>query len=210
MVVEFCGVPGGGKSTHIREYNERYPGEVSLVTIDMYRRLPELSYATGFALSHPISFSWLCLFVARNHMRGLFWYSFHLMLRACAKHQKASRQPEETLAIIDEGLVHVLCVLPEQVLTDREMEGWIGRIPLADAFVFARTGDFHRFHAAHAMLHPRVRKGSAALASWEEAVRRNAATVFTILRVKSVSLWTMPERGTSPMNDELREYLRSL
>lgn len=197
MIVEFCGVPGGGKSTLSNMYVKKYPQTTELVTIDMYKRLPELVYAGLFTIRHPLSFFWVLLFVVRFHMKGLFWYSLHLALRACAKYQKATFQKTSDIILVDEGLIHILCTLPVYSLTEEKIGFWIRHIVLPDVVCIAKSGTFHRFHRKDTSLHPRIKKGKDALNEWEEAVRANVLVVNECLQKMGMNVWDIPEQNSS-------------
>ena len=212
MIIEFCGIPGG-KSTLAKAYAERYKDSAVLVTLDMYKRLPEIEYGILFACRHPLSFFWLCAFVLRYHMRGLFWYSLHLALRACAKYQKASLATSSRIILIDEGLIHALGVLSSYPLKKEEICKWMRRIVLPDAACIALSGDFHRFHNSHAALHPRVGKGDEELKSWEFAVKENTSKVNLCLVDNNVLVWHIPNRTSSSLEgniDALHAYLATI
>ena len=203
----------GGKSTLARVYTERYVDEAVLVVLDMYNRLPEIWYGILFICNHPRSFFWLLMFVFRYHMRGLFWYSFHLAVRACAKFQKAVLMTHSRTIVIDEGLVHAICVLSSVSLEKEEMGRWIHRIVLPDVICITTSGDFHRFHNAHAGLHPRVRKGEEQLKRWESAVTNNTIKVRSCLDDRNIPIWHIPEKTTSSPQESietLHKYLATI
>ena len=71
MIIEFCGIPGGGKSTLAKAYAKSHASSTTLVALDMYKRLPEATYGILFAIRHPQTFFWLCVFVVRYSVRGV-------------------------------------------------------------------------------------------------------------------------------------------
>ncbi|HEV7449288.1 MAG TPA: hypothetical protein VGP13_01985 [Candidatus Paceibacterota bacterium] len=176
MIIEFCGVPGGGKSTAVAAYLSAHP-EALLITVDMRRRLPEAWYALIFTLRHPVSFISLVAFVARHHMSGLGAYSLHLALRACAKYGKASCYSTKTELVIDEGLVHAAMTLSAKPLSSNEVSALLSRLILPSRAVVASEGSFHRFHGPRDVVHPRALAGDEALQTWESAVRANVTVV---------------------------------
>lgn len=203
MIVEFCGVPGGGKSTTVRMYREKYPQTVEYITINMYKRIPEFFHASMFALLHPISFFWILLFIVRFHMKGVFWYSLHLALRACGKYHKASMYKGPRIVFVDEGLVHVLCALSAYPIAQEKMNVWLDRIIFPNVICIAKSGTFHRFHRKDVSVHPRIKKGDKALVEWESAVRTNVLRVNEYLQKKGVHVWDIPEGNSSIADVEL-------
>lgn len=185
MIIEFCGVPGGGKSTAAAAYQSAHP-EAVLITLDMHRRLPTAFFASLFALRHPLSFISLMRFAYRHHMRGLLLFSIHLALRACAKYEKASRRTGE--ALVDEGLVHAVMTLPAQPLEPAVVDWMLGRLPLLGVARVARSGTFHRFHGPRDAAHPRALSGEEALRGWERAVRANVAAAAERLPALGVAV----------------------
>ncbi|MBP9840717.1 MAG: hypothetical protein KBC68_03755 [Candidatus Pacebacteria bacterium] len=179
MIIELAGVPGGGKTHLSRGFEAAYPGQASLVTLSMTDRLEEARYVLLFLLRHPASFLSIVTFVARHHVRGLFFYSLHLALRAAGKYAKAKRM--RGAVIIDEGLVHLCVVIPARALTEDEARRLIDALPQPDALMIASEGSFHRFHRDDENIHPRIAQGDASLGAWEAAVRKNAATVARVL-----------------------------
>lgn len=197
MVVEFCGIPGGGKSTLYRAYLERYSDDAVGVQLDMHSRLSEIALLCAYVLRHPLSFLWVCIFAVRFHMRGLFFFSLHLALRAAAKQQKTFLYRSAGKILLDEGLVHVLCTLPGRPLGHAEMQWWLHRTPLPQVVCIAREGNFHRFHGERTVVHPRAAQGEEALRIWKEAVRANTATVEACLGDMRASVWNMPQQNSS-------------
>lgn len=195
MIVEFCGVPGGGKSTLARVFTQQYP-DVELVTLDTLRRLPELWHSLRFTLKHPLIMLRLFRLASHSSMPGLFWYSLHLTLRACAKYQKASLVTGR-ITLVDEGLVHLLCTLPARPLSAQTIKELLRSLMLADVVCVAETGNFHRFHREGGATHPRAAQGEEQLRVWEQAVKVNTATVARELRAKGAYVWSIPERDAS-------------
>lgn len=206
MVIEFCGVPGGGKSTLARAFSAQHP-EAALIALDMYNKAPTAWYAGLYLLFHPVSFFSLIGYVKRHHAPGLFWYSLHLMLRACAKWQKASSLRKRTV-LIDEGLLHILAVLPAQAVSADELSRMLSRLPLPETVCIAADGSFHRFHNSEAHKHPRVVQGSERLTAWEAAVHTNVATLHTCLVRMKVPVFIIPDAAAAPVAFD--EFLKAL
>lgn len=206
MIIEFCGVPGGGKSTIAKGYSATRDG-VRLVTIDMYARMPEAVYVSLFFIKHPISFFWLFVFVVSHHVPELFWFSLHLMIRGCAKYEKATQKCG--IQIIDEGLIHLLLTLSRRALTQEELSTWLSRVVLPDAVCFAATGDFHRFHNNNAPLHPRVRQGAGQLLAWEKAVAGSVHSMREVL-VRGNIPYTIISRKAGNDNEDVYRALDTL
>jgi len=203
MVIEFCGVPGGGKSTLFRAYQSAHP-ETKAVALDMYNKAPTAWYAGLYLLFHPVSFFSLTIYVKRHHAPGLFWYSLHLMLRACAKWQKASSSRKRTV-LLDEGLLHILAVLPAHAVSADELSRMLSRLPLPETACITADGSFHRFHNSEAHKHPRVVQGSERLTAWEAAVRTNVVTLHACLVRMKVPVFIIPAAPAA-----LDEFLKAL
>ena len=203
MIVEFFGIPGGGKSTLARTYAERYPDSTLLVSLDMRKKFPEVLYGTLFALRHPVVFFWLMIFVMRYHMEGLFLYSFHMVVRASAKHQKASLTEGARFVFVDEGLIHVLCTIPASPLGKEGLKKWIERFAQVNLFLSVEEGDFHRFHNTHANLHPRVKRGDLELKKWELAVQENTRNVVSYLNNHGFLVWGVPQKGSMELDKKI-------
>lgn len=203
MIVEFCGIPGGGKSTLARTYAERYPESTLFVGLEMKKRSPEVLYGALFFLRHPIVSFWLISFVLRYHMRGLFWYSLHMAIRASAKYQKARGVRPSMLVFLDEGLVHILCTISAYPLSKKDLRKWIERVLLVDVVCVADEGDFHRFHNSHASLHPRVRRGDSELKKWELAVSKNTSNVISNLSENGCLMWRIPSKSSLGFEEKI-------
>lgn len=213
MIVEFCGIPGGGKSTLARAYAERYPESAYLVHLEMKKRLPEFLYGTLFFLRHPIVFFWIINFVLHHHMRGLFWYSLHMAIRASAKYQKACGVGQSIRVFLDEGLVHMLCTIPARPLSMQELRKWTRRFLLVDVVCVVDEGDFHRFHNSQATLHPRVRRGDSELKKWELAVKENTRNTLLSLNDLGSLVWRIPPKSSTDIEKRItamHTYLEKL
>ena len=213
MIVEFCGIPGGGKSTLVAAYVARYQKESITVSLDMYHVVPELWYAFVFFIRHPVAFFFLFQFVLRHHVRGLFWYSFHLLLRACGKYAKARLSSARNVIIIDEGLLHIIITLSGVSLSEKELDTLLAVVPLPDVVCIASSGTFHRFHNTHAPRHPRVQQGSAALTIWKDVVTKNCVTVSERLAFLQIPLWNIQGKQEGTVQESvtsLRSFLSSV
>lgn len=209
--IEFCGIPGGGKSTLIREYIQQHQGQASAVTIDMYRRIPELYYGFLFAIQQPILFIQMMYFASKYHMKGLLLYSTHLTIRACAKYARA-RYCSPHDVFIDEGLVHIICTIPGRPLGKDEIGRWLSRvINRNSATCIALSGNFHRFQAAESVVHPRVLQGDALYRRWQLAVETNTKLVHEWFIKKDVLFWEIPEKTSEIATgvSELEQFLQT-
>lgn len=193
LIVELCGVAGGGKSVLVGAYVAEFPEESELATLPMERKVPTVFYSFLYLIRHPISFWWVCMYIISYHVRGLFWYSFHLGLRACAKYARASFS-KKRIVFIDEGIMHVLITASGRECTQKEMDRWLTRFTIPDVVVLVRTGDFHRFHNEHAAKHPRVRQGASVLNAWERVVRVQTKMLEAGLNTKGVHVWAVPPK----------------
>jgi|CXWL01.1.fsa_nt_gi hypothetical protein len=194
MIVEFCGIPGGGKSTLSRSYVQEHKESAVLVTLDMYKRFPTLLLVGLFLILHPYSFLSLLQFVTKHHTPGLYRYSLHLMLRACAKYQKAQVDKGARVKILDEGMLHMFCTIPNSTLSKTEMSGWLKRVTHPDGAVVAVSGVFHRFHNKEALLHPRAKQGAEQLSVWEKSVRENTKQLYECLKEGETRISSVPSR----------------
>jgi hypothetical protein len=208
MIIEFCGVPGGGKSSLFRSYTNTYRNSVVALSLSMYNRFPTVWYAGIFMLLHPRSFVALALYVRRTSARGLRRYSFHLLLRACAKWQKARFVTASKEVHIDEGLMHVIAVLPSHAVSKEEMLRLLKTVPHPDVVCMTNEGVFHRFHNKEAQKHPRVQQGSESLALWEKAVQMNVATLQACLEEIRIPTFIIPGVSASPQT--LHAFLKAL
>lgn len=190
MIVEFCGIPGGGKSTLAEAY-VRATTSATLVSVTMYSRLTEAWYAGLFFMRHPVAGVASSLFAIRHAPRGLKHYSLHLALRACAKYAKAYYGKAEEI-LVDEGLLHIICTIPARPLSDEEIVRAVSFVPLPDVVCIAAVGDFHRFHSDDVMaIHPRARRGPESLQTWESAVRLNTRALQQHLTYKRLPLFSI-------------------
>lgn len=211
MIIELCGVPGGGKSTLAKAYVERYPHEAGIVALDMYIRWPTFLYGLLFVMRHPIASTYFFMFVFRHHVPGLLRYSLHLAVRACAKHVLAVGRTERYI-FIDEGMRHVLATVSGHVVDERDMQKILKRLPRSACTVVAEEGNFHRFHREDVAMHPRVRQGDARLATWEIAVRRNVTALARLLKESGAPVYTISSLET-PVEQSvsaLRTYITSI
>mgnify|MGYP001551206955 CR=1 FL=1 len=178
VIIEFAGVPGGGKTTSARSFVARRSDSSVLITLDMRARLPEAAAALSFALAHPRAFFALSRFTFVHSAPELRRFSLHLAFRACGKYAKAVRV-HALEAVIDEGLIHVLMTLPAAPVREDTFRRILARLPLPAKAYIAREGNFHRFAENRDVPHPRLR--ATGLTEWKEAVRANVGIVARLL-----------------------------
>ena len=174
MIVEFFGVPGGGKTQILRQLVAAIPGAREA------RAASRGAVARGvvsFALRHPLSFlvwmSELCL-----HANGLFRYKLGLLFRAMAARAGAERADRSQIAFVDEGLLQRLLTIFDSPLSSRRIAFLLRMPPLPNVVVVVRGGEFWRFTIAHNRSNsPRVKGGEVRLQEWMRNVRATAALV---------------------------------
>lgn len=178
MIVEFFGVPGGGKTQILRQLVTSIPdAREALVT----ERFTIARSALSFALTHPLSFIvWmteLCFYA-----NGLFRYKFGLLLRSMAARAEAENRNRSQLMFIDEGLLQRMLTIFDTPLTRRHITFLLKMTPLSDVVVIVRGGEFGRFVTAHNRLNsPRVKVGEKRFQEWMNNVRANALVVESLL-----------------------------
>lgn len=179
MIVEFFGVPGGGKTRLLRQLVAAMPGaSEALVTT----RGAIARGALRFALKHPVGFFvWiaeLCLYA-----NGLFRYKLGLLLRSMAALVRAGdARRDSRLVFVDEGLLQRMLTVFDTPLTPRHVAFLLAVTPLPDLAIVVRGGGFERFIAASNRNNsPRVKGGEARLQAWMQNMRANAAAIRPLL-----------------------------
>lgn len=178
MIVEFFGVPGGGKTRLLRLLAASIPGASEA------RAASRGSIARGashFALRHPLSFlvwmSELCV-----HANGLFRYKLGLLLRSMAARALSERVGHSQVTFVDEGLLQRLLTIFDTPLSPRHIAVLLKATPLPDMVVIVRGGEFGRFTTADNRFNsPRVKGGENRLQDWMQSVRTNATAVESVL-----------------------------
>jgi hypothetical protein len=134
MLIEFIGLPGGGK-TSLANYQSKLL-EIPLVNI--HNRGEKILYSFLFLVKHPRLF----FFFLRNIIKETKHYPYllkhkflFLFIRAIAKEKKAQKYPS---CIIDEGLLQfTFFSLYERIISESEVEILIKRISnLSDRDIF--------------------------------------------------------------------------
>lgn len=178
MIIEFFGVPGGGKTQILRQLTTLIPnaGE-SLVPS---RRA--IAFGTlHFALRHPLSFLiWMSELAV--HANGLFRYKLGLLLRSMAMRTYSEAAARSSVTFIDEGLLQRMLTIFDNPLSPRHIKFLLRMTPRPDAVIVVRGGEFGRFTAAPNRLNsPRAKKGEKLLQEWMRNVRATAEVAELVL-----------------------------
>ena len=207
MIVEFFGVPGGGKTQLLRQLAALIPNANEPLASS--RRAISLG-ALHFALRHPISFFiWMSELVI--HSNGLFRYKLGLLLRSMFMRIKAESTVHSRVTFIDEGLIQRMLTIFDNPLSPRHIKFLLRMTPLPDAVVVVRGGEFGRFTAASNRLNsPRTKKGEERLQEWIRNVRVTASAVeFVLPEYTRVITCTQGDVSADPatIRARIEEYL---
>ncbi len=120
MMIEFCGLPGTGKTTLARAIVSQ--GKFEIIKIKNKREL--LRYNFLFFLKRPIKFCVLFWYtVANSYSWQIFYYKFmNSFLHCNAKYQKALKYTD---ALIDQGYFQNLLSIFEKPISWEKMEKYL-------------------------------------------------------------------------------------
>jgi len=178
MIIEFFGVPGGGKTQLLRQLVATMPdAREALATT----RRGIARGALLFALQHSISFVvWMGELL--THSNGLLRYKLGLLLRTMAACSLAEKNNDSFATFIDEGFLQRILTIFDTPLTARHINFILKMTPLPDQVVVIHGGEFGRFTtASNRHNSPRVRGGEEKLQAWMKNMRANAAMVEEVL-----------------------------
>lgn len=178
MIIEFFGVPGGGKTQILRQLVIIMPDAVEARPMT---RTAIILWASYFVLRHPLSsFVWMVELLL--HSNGMLRYKFVLLIRSMSARAMAERS-RASFVFVDEGLLQRLLTIFDEPLSPRHIGFLISMTPLSDAVVVVKGGEFGRFTVAHNRFDsPRVKVGEERLQKWMENVRMNARSVQNALQ----------------------------
>lgn len=174
MIIELYGLPASGKSRLARQIEKA--GKYTSVRITS--RLSLAWYTLNFWLRHP-SFSAKLLILIFRHSAG--WSDFYTKFMNGLGHRFARYYvPVSTPhRIIDEGIVHNIATLSNDILPKREIEKLLKSMPkLADEYIYVHVHDVLR--------NERIQKRGYELSRaynekdkklWGDAVRENMSYI---------------------------------
>ncbi len=198
MIIEFFGVPGGGKSTLLREMLRHMPDarEIKLTS-----RKDVVKGVVRFLLRHPVSFFTWTLELVFN-ARGLFRYKVVLLMHSMAVRAAAERLPLSQIVFIDEGMTQRILSLFEVPLGKKHISFLLRKTPMPDMCINVQGGEFGRFTSAPDRLgSPRVRRGQEKLEKWMQVVRTNASQIEALIPLYThVIAGVQNEESLSPQN----------
>lgn len=178
MIVEFFGIPGGGKTRLLRQLVATLPNASESLVTSRHAIARAVLY---FALRHPLSF-FVWMSELAFHARGLFRYKLGLLLRAMAALAQAERIDDTHLTFVDEGLLQRILTVFDKPLSSRHIKFLLTMTPLSDVVVVVRGGEFGRFTVeSDRQNSPRVNRGEQQLQEWMQNVRTNARVVESVL-----------------------------
>ena len=177
MIIEFFGIPGGGKTHLMWQLIIRMPDACEARALSRH----EITRgASRFALRHPLSFL-VWMGELGIHANGLFRYKIGLLLRAMAARAEAESGHFRT-ALIDEGLLQRMLTIFDVPLSRRHIKFLLTMTPLAQVVVCMYGGEFSRFAAARNRFNsPRVSGGEERLRTWMQVVEMNASLIASLL-----------------------------
>ena len=177
MIIEFFGIPGGGKTHLMWQLIIRMPDACEARALSRH----EITRgASRFALRHPLCFLvWMAELGV--HANGLFRYKLGLLLRGMAA-RAVAESSQSRIAFIDEGVLQRILTVFDVPLSERHIKFLLMVTPLSPVVVCVRGGEFGRFAAAHNRFDsPRVQGGEKKLRTWMQTVKTNARTVESLL-----------------------------
>lgn len=130
MIIEFSGVPGGGKTT----VATRLEKETEYKRIQVSGKRELLLLNSTACLKRPIWSFILFLHICKHSPTlAVFWYKFtNLFLLANAKYEKAKHMK---MGVIDQGYVQSLISISEKPLTKKELKELTSHMPRTDATI---------------------------------------------------------------------------
>lgn len=134
MIVEFCGMPGGGKSTVAKRLAVEEGFEVITIERGELGRLSLQAF-----LARPFWYARLLGHILM-HAKDLTTFRYkvaNLLLQACAKYEKAKGTSK---AIVDQGYFQSLISIAESPVPQRTMESLVRALPQPDTLVFFDVG----------------------------------------------------------------------
>lgn len=171
MIIEFCGLPGAGKTTVAKKIEERT--DFKIVTIKNKRELVWLN--TLFFLKHPARFFVSLWYIAINSRgSGMFYYKFmNSFLFNNAKQQKALRFKN---ALIDQGYFQNIISVFEEPLTRKALKRYARLFLLPDTLlIFSVPSTVREQRAIQRGRFSREQFGDEYVASWKKTIEKNDA-----------------------------------
>lgn len=135
MIIEFCGLPGTGKTTLARAIASQ--GKFEIIKIENKKEL--FWYNFLFFLKQPSKFLRLFFYIVNNsYSWQIFYYKFmNAFLHCNAKYQKALKYEN---ALIDQGYFQNLLSIFEKKVSWEQMGKYLSQVCLPDQlFIFQAT-----------------------------------------------------------------------
>ncbi|OHA83047.1 MAG: hypothetical protein A2408_02595 [Candidatus Yonathbacteria bacterium RIFOXYC1_FULL_52_10] len=138
MIIEFCGLPGTGKTTVVQSVSR----ELKIPIVEIAGRGELLLLGAWFALKHPRLSTYTLYHIARNSYSARMGYYklVNCFLQRGAKYEKASRYPH---ALIIEGYWQNIIAIFEHEERDEVLARYARTFPSTHAMLFV-AGDAAR------------------------------------------------------------------
>lgn len=185
MLYELVGLPGSGKTTFARRISLDHPDEFINVSINSISE--RIYYLFLFYINNPKVLLFFKKLLDKKENWKLRKYKLHLLYISMAKYQKAKKTGKAS-AIIDEGLFQRVLTISETVLSQKEIEEVISKLPKDIGIIFFDGGDFYRYKNDSNTKSPRFLLGEKYLNNWKKIITRNASLLRTILKREGVTV----------------------
>jgi len=178
MIIEFCGLPGSGKTSVSKSL--AHAGE-NFTRVEFINKSQRYFFTVKFILCHPVQFLfWLKLLFEFN---DLWQYKLHLLLVSFARQALAeSLNKSDNYILIDEGLMQRFFSIIDRPLARQEFLTLLNGCVLPEAITVVLGGDFKRFLTdSNYFKSPRWLKGEDYLKNWITAFENNFQVFCSIL-----------------------------
>jgi len=203
MIVEFCGMPGGGKSTIAKRLASEEGFEIIMI------EKGELGWLSlQVFLAHPLWYVRLLghIFMHAKDLSTLRYKIANLLLQAGAKYEKAKGYPK---AILDQGYFQSLISIAENPISRRTMESLVRALPRPDTLVFFDVGadsSNERIEGRDYIV--RRKEGDEAFKRRLAVMRQNAETLKTCLSGSMARQGIISADGPlEPLYSKVRDFI---
>ena len=181
MVIEFCGLPGAGKSTIARALEE-----YGFVRVRIRSKAELIGYNLAYLVVYPVAFFKMLFCITKTSLsHGRFYRLFmNVFLDTNARIYKAKRGGS-TPMIVDQGHLQALLSLSYHALSDDEAGAFLKYLPRPDmVFVFEAPADVRAMHLKERGYGPREEETNTD--EWSQYLDDNMKTISEYaLRKKS-------------------------